>query len=81
MACKNCEERRQKMKQAMQATFAAAARLAGLRRGEPAPDTASPSGEGTAKGRHTAIGGTADKAKPAHRKRRVAKAPRGGAGA
>lgn len=80
MACKSCEERRQAMKAYIGAKLEAAKHWARLRRGEPAADATATPGQAPAKAGTSTRAKPAGKAKPAHGKRRVAKAPRGGAG-
>lgn len=84
MACAGCERRRQAMKEMISKGLAHAQRLAGLRKGDTdgeAPNSPTQDSTGTGARKRSAIRGSAEDPKPAHRKRRVAKAPRGGAGA
>ena len=79
MACKSCEERRQRMKAYIAAKLETAKRWTQVRRGEPVAVAATSDSEGTAQAGTSTRAKPAGKAKPAHGKRSVAKAPRGGA--
>lgn len=83
MACAGCERRRQIMKAVKEKAMAHAARLLHLRRGGNPDGTtqdATPKGGEGADAAGTSTGAEqAGNPSPAHGKRRVAKAPRGGA--